>query len=131
MFTLSLMLVGCTPSSSKSPADFKDAKWVTSDYSFRFDPNNDCKGNYNYNDQKYNIQVKFSGNKIAVNDTDSDKELFNGEWMFEDGDYLYIHSIMYNTSDYEDFKTNYSEFYRLHKEKTATGNEEESKEESK
>lgn len=131
LFTLSLMLVGCTPSNGKSPADYKGVKWVTPDYSFRFDPENECKGNYNFNDKKYNIQVKFDGTKIYVNDTDSSKELFNGEWMYEDGEALYIHSIFFNTSDYEEFKNNYNEFYRLHQEKTASDGKDDSKTESK
>ena len=126
------MLVGCTPSSGKSPAEYEGVKWVTSDYSFRFNPEDECKGNYNYNDVKYNIKVEFSGTKISVKDTgNDDKELFNGEWMYEDGDYLYIHSINYNTSDYEAFEKNFHAFYRLHQEKLPGSDDEESKEESK
>ena len=130
MFALSLMLVGCTPASKKSPAEYEGVKWVTPDYSFRFNPEDECKGNYNYNDKKYNIKVEFSGTKISVKDTDTDKELFDGEWMYEDGDYLYIHSIKFNTSDYEEFEKSFHAFYRLHQEKLPGADDKESKEES-
>ena len=91
---LSLVLCGCAPAFDKTPAEYEKVKWVTPDYSFRFNTADDCKGNFNYKDVKYNIQV-----------------------MYEDGDHLYIHTVMYNTADYEEFKTNYSEFYRLNQEK--------------
>ena len=114
---LSLVLCGCAPAFDKTPAEYENVKWVTPDYSFRFNTADDCKGNFNYKDVKYNIQVKFDGSHVSVMDADKNKELFNGEWMYEDGDHLYIHTVMYNTADYEEFKTNYSEFYRLNQEK--------------
>ena len=131
IFALSLMLVGCTPASKKSPAEYEGVKWVTPDYSFRFNPEDECKGNYNYNDKKYNIKVEFSGTKISVKDTDTDKELFDGEWMYEDGNHLYIHSVKYNTEDYEEMKKNYSEFFRLHQESLKKDNTEGTQEETK
>ena len=117
MALLIASLYGCVPVAGTSPAQAENVKWVTPDYSFRFNTADDCKGNFNYKDVKYNIQVKFDGSHVSVMDADKNKELFNGEWMYEDGDHLYIHTVMYNTADYEEFKTNYSEFYRLNQEK--------------
>ena len=112
-----LLLSGCAPAYDKSPDKFEDVKWVTPDYSFRFNPSDDCKGNYTFNETKYTVQVKFDGSRFTVTDTGANKELFNGDWLYEDGDKLYVYNIAYNTADYEEFKTNYSEFYRLNQEK--------------
>ena len=112
-----LLLSGCAPAYDKSPDKFEGVKWVTPDYSFRFNPSDDCKGNYTYNETKYMIQVKFDGSRFTVTDTGANKELFNGDWLYEDGEHLYVYNIAYNTADYEEFKTNYSEFYRLNQEK--------------
>lgn len=116
LLLISVMFCGCAPAFDKSPDEYKDIKWVTNDYSFRINPSDDCKGNYNFQDTKYNIQAEFDGSHISVKDTDKNKELFYGEWIY-DGDHLYIHGISYNTSDYKEFEDNYSEFYSLHQEK--------------
>lgn len=117
IIALGVALCGCAPVFDKSPDQYSDIKWVTNDYSFRFNPSDDCKGNYNYNKNKYNIQVKFDGSHVSVNDTEKNKELFYGEWLYEDDDHLYIHGITYNTADYEALKNNFFEYYTLHKEK--------------
>ena len=107
---------GCAPAFDKSPDEYTDIKWVTNDYSFRFNPSDDCKGNYNFRETKYNIKAEFDGSHISVKDTENNNELFYGDWMYED-DHLYVHGVTYNTKDYEEFKDNYSEFYTLHQEK--------------
>ena len=111
------VLGGCAPAFDKSPDKYSGIKWVTPDYSFRFNPSDDCKGNYNFNGTKYNIQVKFDGSHVSVTDADKNKELFYGDWLYEDDKHLYIHSITVNTDDFEELKENYSEFYRLNQEK--------------
>lgn len=116
LMAVSVLLCGCTPVFDKSPDEYEGVKWVTPDYSFRFNPSNDCKGNFNYKETKYNIQATFDGSRITVTDTDKNQELFNGDWTYEDGDYLYVYNISYNTSAYEELKHNFSEFFRLNQE---------------
>lgn len=112
-----VLLGGCAPAYDKSPDKYEGIKWVTNDYSFRFNPSDDCKGDYNYQGTKYNIRVEFDGSHVSVKDADKDKELFYGDWMYEDETHLYIHGIKYNTDDYKELKSDYSEFYTLHQEK--------------
>lgn len=128
---LSVILCGCAPPVDKTPDKYTDIKWVTPDYSFRFNPDDDCKGNFNFGDTKYNIQVKFEKSHVTVTDIDKDQKLFEGEWMYEDGNHLYIHSVKYNTEDYEEMKKNYSEFFRLHQESLKKDNTEGTQEETK
>lgn len=72
VFLLSIAMCGCTPVPSKTPDKYEGVKWVTPDYSLRFNPDDDCKGNYTYNNVKYNIQVEFDGSRVTA--TDIDKE---------------------------------------------------------
>ena len=116
LLTLCVVLGGCAPAYDKAPNEYEGVKWVTPDYSFRFNPSDDCKGNYNYKDTKYNIMVEFENSRFTVTDTDKDQELFYGDWKYEDGDYRFMYNIVYNTADYEDFESNFSEFYRLNQE---------------
>lgn len=117
LLVIGTVLCGCSPAFDKTPAEYEDVKWVTPDYSFRFNTADDCKGNYNFSDKKYSIQVEFDNTRIIVNDIDKGEELFSGLWSYEDKDYLFVYDIQYNTSEYEEFENNYSEFYRLHQEK--------------
>ncbi len=112
-----VILSGCTGTYDKSPDQIKKARWVTPDYSFIINPTDDCKGSYKFGDTKYNIKVEFKNSNLTVFDTDNkNTELFSADWMYEDKD-LYIYNISFNTKDYKDFKTNYSEFVTLKKEK--------------
>ena len=124
VFLAILALGGCAPRADQSPDTYTDIRWVTPDYSFRFNPEDDCKGNYTFNGAKFDVKVKFDGAHVTVTDTAADKELFSGEWMYEDGNHLYIHSLHYNTDDYEELKKNYSGFYRLHQEALKKADEE-------
>lgn len=108
---------GCTPVYDKSPDQYSKIKWVSPDYSFRFNPSDDCKGNYNYKDTKYNIKVEFQNSALTVTDTDKNKQLFFADWTYEDGEKLYIYNITFNTKDYKELEDNYAEFVRLHQEK--------------
>lgn len=117
LLVLGTVLAGCAPRYDKTPAEYEGVKWVTPDYSFRFNPTDDCKGNYTYNGTKYNIRVEFANSMFTVTDTDKDQELFNGDWAYEDGDHLFVYNISYNTDDYEELENDYSEFYRLNQEK--------------
>lgn len=111
------VLSGCTGTYEKSPDQYKKVRWITPDYSFSIYPDNDCKGIYKFNGKKYNIKVKFQSGVAYVYDTDNNnKELFNGDWMYDKG-YLHIYGIMFNKKDYKDFKTNYAEYVDLQKEK--------------
>lgn len=114
---LGVILTGCAPAYDKSPDQFSKIRWVAPDYSFRFNPSDDCKGNYNFNDKRYNIKVEFHNSSLSVKDTDQNKELFFADWKYEDGDKLFVYNITFNTKDYKDFETNYAEFVRLHQEK--------------
>lgn len=108
---------GCTSVYDKSPDQYSKIKWVSPDYSFRFNPSDDCKGNYNYKDTKYNIKVEFQNSALTVTDTDKNKQLFFADWTYEDGEKLYIYNITFNTKDYKELEDNYAEFVRLHQEK--------------
>ena len=130
VFLLSIAMCGCTPVPSKTPDKYEGVKWVTPDYSLRFNPDDDYKGNYTYNNVKYNIQVEFDGSRVTATDIDKDQKLFDGDWMFEEGEHLYIHGVKYNTSDYEELKGDFQEFFRLHKEKIKTDDDEDSESET-
>ena len=116
LLVLGTVLAGCAQKYDKTPAEFENIKWVTPDYSFRFNPSDDCKGNYNYKDTKYNIKVEFESSRFSVKDLDKDKELFYGDWSYEDKDYLFMSNIVFNKDDYEDFESNLNAFYRLNQE---------------
>lgn len=116
LFIAGTVLAGCAPKFDKTPAEYEDIKWVTPDYSFRFNPSDDCKGNYNFKDKKYNIKVEFENSRFSVKDLDNDKELFYGDWSYEDKDYLFMSNIVFNKDDYEDFESNLNAFYRLNQE---------------
>lgn len=122
---LGVALCGCAPIVGKSPDKYEGVRWVTPDYALRFTPDDDCKGSFTYNGTKYLIQMKFDGARFTAKDIDADKELFSGEWTYEDGDHLYLHSISYNKKDYEALEGNFAEFYRLHQEKLKKGDAEE------
>ena len=112
-----LILSGCTGTYDKSPDQIKKARWATPDYSFIINPTDDCKGTYKFDGKKYNIKVEFKNSNLTAFDTDNkNTELFNADWMYEDKD-LYIYNISFNTKEYKNFKTNYSEFVTLKKEK--------------
>ncbi len=108
---------GCARSYDKSPAEFKNIRWETPDYSFIIKPSDGCKGTYKFNDKKYNIKAEFDGSYLSVKDTDKNNaELFNAQWSYDE-DMLYIYDIQFNTKTYKDFKENYSEYVRLQKGK--------------
>lgn len=110
------MLAGCTPLYDKRPDDYSGIRWITPDYSFRIEPENDCKGKYYYNDKGYEIQAEFATNMVRVICTsDGNKQLFTANWMYED-DNLYIYDISYNTADFKELEDNHNEFYTLRPE---------------
>ena len=118
---LSAVLCGCAPRYDTSPDKFEGIRWIAYDYSFCIDPADECRGYYKFGDTKYNIQVSFKSSWLQTIDTDTGKELFNGDWLFEKNDdgqeRLYIYNIRFNTNDYEALKTNYAEFVTLKQEK--------------
>ena len=116
------LFCGCAPRYEKSPAEYEGIRWITYDYSFCIKPAEDCAGFYRFNDTKYNIKVSFDSSRLTAVDTDnSNKELFNADWLYETNDSgdktLYIYNIAFNTADYEALKTNYAEFVTLKQEK--------------
>lgn len=118
IIVLCAVLSGCTTTTNaKSPASFTKVRWYAPDYSFRFTTSDGCRGTYKFENTKYNIQVKFDGSMVTVTDTDKNKELFNGDWSYEENERLYIYNITYNTKDYKAFETNYAEYVTLSKEK--------------
>lgn len=118
---LSAVMCGCAPRYDTRPDKVEDARWITYDYSFCIDPTDDCKGYYKIGDKKYNIQAKFEDNWLTVTDTDTDKELFNADWMYEKNDNgneeLYIYNIKFNKDDYEELENHLAEYVNLKKEK--------------
>lgn len=115
------LICGCTPKVDKSPDQYEGIRWISYDYSFCIQPENNCEGYYRFGDKKYNIRVTFDSFRLTAADTDnSDRELFSGDWMYEkneDGiETLYIYNIDFNKEDYEEFKTNYAEFVTLKQE---------------
>lgn len=117
LIAVSVIFAGCTPVYDKTPDKYSKVRWYAPDYSFRFATSDGCKGTYKFGDTKYNVQVKFDGSFVTVTDTDKKKELFNGDWSYEDGERLYIYNISFNTKDYKELKKNYAEFVTLSKEK--------------
>ncbi len=113
------ILAGCVQNTGDKPDSIKGIEWNSPDYSMRFQPDNDCKGTYKFNDKKYNIQVVFSPNTLVVNDTDkNDTQLFIADWKYEDGNKkLYIYNIEFNTDAYKEMKQNFMEFIKLKQEK--------------
>lgn len=116
-----VVICGCAPKYDKSPDQFEDIRWITNDYSFCIEPENDCAGFYNYNGKKYNIKVTFDSSRLSAVDTDNgDTELFYGDWTYEDDgggkDRLLIYNIVFNKDDYEELKGNYAEFASLKQE---------------
>lgn len=114
----SMLLVGCVNNGGAKPDSYKGITWTSSDYSFRFTPDDDCKGIYKYNEKKYNIQAVFSANTLVVVDVDkNDTQLFDADWKYEDEEKLYIYNISFNTDAYKEMKNNLLEFITLHQEK--------------
>jgi hypothetical protein len=107
---------GCTgASSSDSPADYKNVKWTTYDYSFNFKTNDNCKGTFKFDDKEYSVVVSFESSYITVKDNSTGKTLWDGQWKYND-DNLYVYGITYNTTDYKEFDENYQEFFDMKKE---------------
>lgn len=122
MLCVCAVLSGCTPSYDKTPDKYKKIRWITYDYSFCINPTDDCKGFYKFNDKKYSIKATFESSRLTAVDTDNkDTELFTADWMYETNDSgnqtLYIYNIMFNTKDYKELETNYSEHATLKMEK--------------
>lgn len=117
IIALSVFMAGCTPMYEKSPDQYSKTRWITPDYSFRFTTSDGCKGTYKFGETKYNIKVKFDGSMVTVTETDKNKELFNGDWTYEENERLYIYNISFNTKDFKELKNNYAEFVSLNKEK--------------
>ena len=119
---IGVVFAGCAPSFSKSPNEYDDIRWISYDYSFCIRPAEDCTGFYKYNDKKYDIKVSFEGSRLTAVDTgNSNKELFNADWIYENSDtgkqLLYIYNIKFNKDDYEEFKSNFAEYVNLKQEK--------------
>ena len=119
---LSAVMCGCTPRYDTSPDMVEGIRWITYDYSFCIKPAEDCTGFYKYNDKKYDIKVTFEGSRLTAVDTgNSNKELFNADWIYENSDtgkqLLYIYNIKFNKDDYEEFKSNFAEYVNLKQEK--------------
>ena len=116
------VLCGCSPQFDKSPAEYEGIRWISYDYSFCFDPADDCKGYYRFDETVYNIKVDFDSSRLTVFDVDNaNTELFTGDWTYETSpsgsENLFVHSIVFNKKDYEAFRTNYAEFVSLKQEK--------------
>ncbi len=116
LIAVSVLFAGCSPAYDKSPDQFTKIRWSAPDYSFIINPSDGCKGTYKFNDTKYNIKAEFDGSHIIVQDTDKNKELFFGEWMYDDEDRLYVYNLSFNTDDYKDLKSNFAEFVTLNRE---------------
>ncbi len=118
---ITALACGCSPGYDKSPAEYKNIRWISYDYSFCIKPDDDCKGFYTFNDKKYNIKVTFDGSTLTATDTDKNKELFNADWMYEKGandkETLYIHNIAFNKSDYKEMENNLAEYVTLKQDK--------------
>lgn len=113
-----VFLSGCTGTYDKAPNEYSKIRWYAPDYSFIIKPDEDCAGSYKFGEKKYNIKAQFNGSNVSIVDTDNkNTELFNAQWTYEDEDKLYIYNIMFNTKDYKEFESNYSEFVRLNQEK--------------
>lgn len=107
---------GCTGSSNlETPADYKNVKWTTYDYSFNFKTNDNCKGTFKFDDKEYSVVVSFESSYITVKDNSNGKTLWDGQWKYNDEN-LYVYSITYNTTDYKEFEENYQEFFDMKKE---------------
>lgn len=118
---LTLLFTGCVNNTGDKPDSFKGITWTSSDYSFRFTPQDDCKGTYKFNGKKYNIKLVFSPKMVIAYDTDKHNiQLFDSDWKYEDGDKLYLYNISFNTKAYKEMKDNFLEFIMLHKEKIKT-----------
>ena len=118
---LSAAMCGCAPRYDTRPDKVEGIRWITYDYSFCINPEDDCKGYYKLGDKKYNIQANFESNWLTVVDTgNGDNELFTGDWMYEKdtngNDQLYIYNIRFNKDDYEELENNYAEFVTLKQE---------------
>lgn len=118
---LSAVMCGCSPRYETRPDNVEGVRWITYDYSFCINPADDCKGYYKLGDKKYNIQATFENNWITVVDTDSKKEFFTGDWMYEKNDNgneeLYIYNIRFNKDDFEELENHFAEFVTLKQEK--------------
>ena len=115
---MGVMLAGCVQNTGSKPDSYKGIRWVSSDYSFRFTPDDDCKGVYKFNDKKYNIQLVFAPSTVVAVDKDkNDTQLFDGQWKYEEGGKLYIYDVVFNTKAYKEMEKNFLEFIMLHKEK--------------
>lgn len=114
---MSVMLVGCTGSYDKSPAEYTGVRWIAPDYSIRFTPDDGGKGTYYFNEKKYNVRFDFDGDSFTVYDTDkNDTRLFEGDWTYEENERLYLFNISFNKNDYKEMKENYMEFITLRTE---------------
>ena len=116
---VSMLLTACTGTYDKRPDEYTKIRWAAPDYSFTIYPDKDCTGTYKFNNKIYNIKVEFEGAaSLTVRDTDNNNErLFVADWMYNDGEKLYIYNIQFNTKDYKAFKENYAEYVTLGKEK--------------
>ena len=115
---LSMMLSSCTGTYEKSPAEFNKITWIAPDYSLRFTPDDDCKGKYTFDGESYEIRLVFDSTRVTAYDAaDEEKIFFYADWKYEDGDYLYLYNIDFNTDEYEPLADNFVEFLRLHQQK--------------
>lgn len=115
---MSVFLAGCVQNTGDKPDSYKGIRWISTDYSFRFTPDDDCKGVYKYNDKKYNIQMIFSPNTVIAVDKDkNDTQLFDADWKYEDDKKLFIYNVSFNSDAYKEMKDNFFEFITLHQEK--------------
>ena len=118
---LSAVMCGCAPRYETRPDEVEGIRWITYDYSFCINPADDCKGYYKLGDKKYNIQAEFEDNWLTVTDTDSGKEFFTGDWMYEKNDNgneeLYIYNIRFNKDDFDELENHFAEFVTLKQEK--------------
>ena len=110
-----VLLSGCTVMYDKAPNEYTEIRWEAYDYSFYFTPSKDCKGKLTLDEKSYEVQVVVEGSHLKALDTGKNNaELFNAEWMYEDGDArLYVYNIMYNTTDYKELKNCRIEFIAL------------------
>ena len=114
---MSVLLVGCTGLYDKSPDEYTGIRWISSDYSIRFTPDDGCKGSYYFNDKKYNLRFDFDGSSVTAYDTDNnDTRLFWADWTYEENERLSIYHISFNKADYKEMENNYMEFITLKQE---------------
>ncbi|MBQ5347942.1 MAG: hypothetical protein IIU39_07825 [Ruminococcus sp.] len=117
IIAFSAALASCSPIYDKTPDKYSKVRWYAPDYCLRFTTSDGCKGTYKFGDTKYNVQLKFDGSFVTATDTDKKKEIFNGDWSYEENERLYLYNLTFNSKDFKEFEKNYTEFITLNKEK--------------